>query len=174
METLKYIYSLVAEWLKFAESKNIALIVFNSSIMLGLLTGLTTIVTWEILFKVSMLILFVFNLISIICVLCAVFPRIKKNLAFNKSYSPDDNLFFYADLAHYDTNQLLTALKDNYGESVDPTSTAQKALARQIVINSVIANLKYKWFKIAWWVTVVGIALSILSGLFGIVVLPYS
>ena len=95
METLKYIYSLVAEWLKFAEAKNLALIIFNSGVMVAMLGALTTISTLPTYYKIALILLFISNLFSLFFIFYGVVPRLHKHLSFHKHYSTEHNLFFY-------------------------------------------------------------------------------
>ena len=73
-----------------------------------------------------------------------------------------------ADLANYNINALLVALKDEYKfQDIDTNMLAQQELAKQIIINSIIATLKYKYFTNAWWVTVIGAGLATFTALIG-------
>lgn len=172
METLKYIQQQVTDWLKFAEAKSLALIVFNSSLMLALLGAVSTVLVWTLLpFKLAILFLFLGNFISLCFILWAVIPRINKHLTFHKRWSNEHNLYFYVDLANYDINDLLTSLKDKYGcEDVKVESLGHQAMAKQIVINSIITCLKLKWFTIAWWTTAVTIAISAVTSIVGVII----
>ena len=61
METLKYVFTLMADWLKFAETKNAAIIAFNGSVLLAIVGFSTNILSFSGFFQLAFLFLFIGN-----------------------------------------------------------------------------------------------------------------
>jgi len=155
-ERLRYILSTVNEWLKFAESKNAALLTADGVAVFGILTALGNANlphSWMlryVYFCVSLL-----AIATIVCLLSFI-PQLQvPRLVTRRSPKGEDNLMFYGDIANYNSFGYLKALyareRDKQGTIADPI---EEDYAQQIVVNSRIALRKYGYFNVALWLTV--------------------
>lgn len=161
METLKYVFTLMADWLKFAETKNAAIIAFNGSVLLAIVGFSPTIFNFHGCYQLAFLSLFVGNFLSLFFALWAVRSRISPDTKGNKTYQGTDNLFFFADIYNFKEEEYLKALKDKYEiADIDPTKPLFLSMAKQIIVNAGIANIKFNCFWWAWFFTSLGILLS--------------
>lgn len=161
MEELKYIFQQVNDWLRFAEAKNLALLVFNSTMLVGS-SGIATnylINSTNLVFWICILVLLTTNLVSLIIVFMSISPITKNIYDLNKSHDNKYNLFFYGDISGYKPEQYIKGLEDKYNIKIDKMNMAKaEDLAKQIAINSNITCFKFKWFKIALQITGLGIS----------------
>jgi hypothetical protein len=155
---LKYIFSNVNEWLKFAETKNAALIVFSASIILAILTNITNNI--NIILKYYIIICLIFQIISLIISLISFYPTIKIShiLCKRNEISEKDNLLFYGNIFKYDEKMYLKSI---FNDKVENTTRFELDLAKQIIINSNITLKKYKFFKLSLWFSISGIVTPI-------------
>ncbi len=144
-EELKYIFSNVNDWLKFAEAKNGALLAIN----VGVIITLYGIVTnndanyYKLLCIPIMVLLF----ISAIYCLLSFHPMISRLELKNTNLKKNHNIYFFGDIYQMDENKLLDELKNKLGlKDYSPTG-ADSDLANQIICNSKIAMQKYNTFK---------------------------
>lgn len=145
---------LVNQWLRFAETKNAALLAANSAIVFGIvnssdhLGGLPPWVKVYVWVGVGMIALSAaFSLLSFV-------PRTRLPwISSTRRPSPDDNLIFYGDIAGYDSRTYLEALHSQAGFEDTELSQVEFDLAEQIIINSTISLTKYRLFAIGVWLT---------------------
>jgi hypothetical protein len=163
MEELKYIFQQVNDWLRFAEAKNLALLVFNSTMLIGS-SGIATnylINSKEWIFWICILILLIANLASLIMVFVSINPITKNIFDLTKSHENKYNLFFYRDISGYKPEQYIKGLEEKYNIKIDKMNIAKaEDLAKQIAINSNIACFKFRWFQKALYLTGLGVSSS--------------
>ncbi|HEY3405218.1 MAG TPA: hypothetical protein VGK59_17660 [Ohtaekwangia sp.] len=102
-ERLKDIFHNVNEWLKFGEAKHAGLIALNSGIFFGALTIYKD--YREILPQQIVMISFMFIVASLVTSFVSLFPRSRRRIE-KKKRPKKANLFFSADLARFDKNEL--------------------------------------------------------------------
>jgi hypothetical protein len=140
---LKDIFSNINDWLKFAETKTATLLAGNGMIIFGLFRifkDSNEIHNAYISTAIILLSLSIFtNLLSLIPSLKVPF------LLLNKDTKKNDNLLYFLDIAKYETNNYLKKLNN----SIEKFTDFEKYYAEQIIINSKIALMKYRLFKIA-------------------------
>lgn len=161
---LKYIFDNVNNWLKFAESKNAALLAANSAIVFGLIRT-------QDLFENSLL-----HYYFVICIVLATFsacicllsfvPKIKINSIFQETsvQAENLNLLFYGHIAKFTPEDYLKALQDGHiitEEAIQDRFCTD--IANQIVVNSKIAQTKYIFFQLAIWFTVAAVISPIVT-----------
>lgn len=163
-EDLKYSFSNVNDWLKFAESKNAGLFALNVAAIIGILQINENVFNvWPIL--KGLLVLF-FSLSSAICII-NIQPQINAYFRGNKKMSNQTftqkkdslNSLFFGHIAMLSTNQFIELMKAK-DSNFEPTPL-DIDLAQQIVNNSEIANEKYIIFNYACWLSLIGFLVTI-------------
>lgn len=148
---LDLMLSKVVDWVKYAEAKNAVLVVFDSSLLIALLSLLADkqntflIPCWYIIISIVLLI------VSAALSLFSFMP-ILKIIHFNNTNKTEElNLFHFGDIAQINAETYIDLLKIRYG--FDCCSEIDKDLANQILVNSRVAVYKLRIFRIALWLT---------------------
>jgi hypothetical protein len=156
---LETILLLVIDWLKFAEAKNAVLLGFSGAGITATVTYLSTVLNVEQPIKVGILITtFLLCVCSLICSLSflpktnlefLVWQRLRPGRKSRGMPTDKDNLYFYGHLYKYDKDELIDILNRLYFGSGIPNLAKKEYgdLADQIIINSEIAYLKFKFFS---------------------------
>lgn len=169
-EDLKYTFTNINDWLKFAEAKNVALTTLNGAILFGLLQSWDKIPTsWRC--EIEYILLPLLFLSILICIWTFIpelnynklviihlnekkgekFKKLrKKNAKRKKLLGRNINYLFYGHIRHLTVKELIIgqigALPTDYDEN--------KNLAAQIIVNSKISWKKYIRFRIAGNITI--------------------
>ncbi len=162
-DKLKDIFSIVNDWLRFAEAKSATLIAGNA----GLIFGISRLIsTFQIEGGLLAYLLFSIFLCSVSLVIClfSVMPSLKmpwdkKPTGINEL----DNLLFYGDIAKYTPVAYLEKLATFIGEENIKLNNYHKNIADQIIVNSVIACKKYAYFKNAIWLTLTALVSPVIA-----------
>lgn len=77
--------------------------------------------------------------------------------------SDKDNLLYFSDIAKYTPLAYLNALKDKLELKDSAFTGYQKDFSNQIIVNSVIADRKYRAFQKAIWLTLAAVISPVLS-----------
>lgn len=152
-ERLKEIFSNINDWLKYAEAKSATLIAGNGALIFGF-SRLAN--SYDIKgFCAAYLLLSVFLcIISMVVCLMSIVPSLSMPWGAKlQGKSDTDNIFYFSDIAKYTPLAFLKALESKMGLKNTEVTGYQKDLANQIIINSVIAHRKYKYFQAAIWLT---------------------
>lgn len=170
-DRLQYTLGLVNEWLRFAETKNAALLAIDAGAVLALIkvaqgtgTGWNTSV--GIWIFTMILLLLCSCALAVISFLPDVVPKWKSP---KRCPREDANLLFYGDLAYYDKLSLLEAIAKQECSSVPSNSAVLENYAEQIITNSRIALRKYKFFRWAMWFAVAGVVTPIIAAVLFVV-----
>jgi hypothetical protein len=156
LEQLKDISANVNSWLTFAEAKNGALLALDS----GLALAITSIVLdrcmprlllWYFYSAIS------FTVVSLLVVLLSFLPQSHPSQGKPRSVCEQDNLWFYGDIAQYDSQSYLEALRMSIAETDVPENRLCVDLAGQVIANSRIAVRKYTYFRAAIWLLMAGV-----------------
>ena len=171
-EDLKYIFSNINDWLKFAEAKCAGLLALNLAAIIGLLQS-ASMFTDDIqngqgilivLFSLSSLIT-LYSLIPKLNTLIKFYrtiPNLEAELKHRKDNNrPTINCIYFGDIACL-TEAMFSTLATN--KPLDEHNSLTQLLIHQIVVNAQIALQKYRIFSLASWTTFVGY-------LFGIVLI---
>jgi hypothetical protein len=146
-EQLWLMFQNVNEWLKFAEKKNGYLLTVIA-IEAGFFKSYSEIPVTRISLIVALF----------ICG-ASFFPTNRiVHWIYNQAHSsdaikPDDNLVFYGHISKYTPTNFIDRLEAKYGLRILKDKYLHD-LAAQIVINAGIADLKYKYFKVSFFVLV--------------------
>lgn len=153
-DELKYIFTNVNDWLKFAETKHTALITFNAAAIFGALQLLGDFKTEYKCVAIFVVILFS---ISILISLYSFFP------VFNSKFDSIDesefqlkknnlNVLFFEDLHKLSYLQVIELV--NFKLDTNETATGiDNDLSKQIMNNARIAKIKFSLFKTGGWFT---------------------
>lgn len=158
-DELKYIFSNVNEWLKFAEAKHAGIIVFNSAIIIGVITSYKDFGHFDKCF--SIISIFILG-ISVFGSLIAQFPE-TSNFIIRYENIENPNLYFFGHLAVIKQNNFIDEFKKTF-PTFNPDNL-DKQLINQILVNSKIALSKYTIFKWCSYTTIIGIGILSLSTL---------
>ena len=146
-------------WLSFAEAKNAALLAFNIA-LLALYYNLYSI---NKLFTIALMII---SIISSVISLMSFRPNLN-NLEEKKGYiSNNINLLFYGDIANINnSNEYISLVHKIYfpnNQIEDLSSNINSDYAKEIIMNSKIAQRKYKLFKQALMLDIINLSLCII------------
>lgn len=142
---LDKLYNHTFEMVKFGETKNTVLIAFNGAIIVGMTKLANDTPNCYVYYYA----LFVIAMCAISAFICfsALIAKIKhKNHEI--SLPKNDNLLYFATVAHMTHEELLDKLKSEYN-CISENANVEKDLARQAVIVSQIAARKFKLFNVA-------------------------
>lgn len=146
-EELKYIFTNVNEWLKFAEAKNGALLALDCAVIVTLF-GIASNSDGNFVKYLcipTMMLLF----ISVIFCLTSFHPKIAmKEIKLNKSKKEKHpNIYFFGYLCMINAETLLSELTKKVNGKNYSKAGGDSDLANQIICNSKIAMNKYSAFK---------------------------
>jgi len=154
VERLSDILSKVNEWLKFAEAKNSAIIVFNSALSFGILQVLSPLDKKPIAVLVYISLVIILLTISSIVALLSFVARFNPPwVRIQQPNSKSDNLLYFGHICKYTPDTYLQAMRNKLVKS-NEYDELEKEYADQIVVNSKIAFIKFQQFNIAVWFTI--------------------
>lgn len=176
-EQLYKIFNNVNDWLKFAEAKNFGLLTLNAAIVFGL-TQITF--SNDSVIKIVAFCVFVpFSILSFIPCLISLFPIVTKIESKNKkgeirnsmkivNYLSNkidkdksfENIHFYGYLKDLKEDKFEEEFLKKTGTK-EKFTTYETELVTQILYNSRITSLKYKFFKIGAFIFFIGIVTSV-------------
>jgi len=153
-EPLENILSLVSEDLRFAETKNAALLTANAAAVVGILQVNTGSPVVALAFLVIMLVCTVSGVVSLI----SFIPRVENPYrSLGLVPAANDNLLFFGHIQKYDPREYLRALYVSAGMADEQGSEMERMYAEQIVVSSRIAARKFTMFRWAIWITIGGL-----------------
>jgi hypothetical protein len=162
-EKLRYILALASEHLKFAETKNAAILAANAAVVLGVLQILSGSAGTGIL-RIYLAAVGVCSTIAALIALISFLPQTHIPwLARRESPTSRDSLVFFGDIQKYSPNAYLEALRTAAGGVAGDAPPLELMLAEQIVVNSRIASRKFTYFRYAIWVMLSGVLSPILT-----------
>ena len=174
-DILKDIFSNVNDWLKFAEAKNAALIVFNGASIFGAATFIATVMSQD-KYTIPELILYylysfiIFNGLGLATALYSFWPQTEIDkvlgekfidLSFKKPESRN-SVLFYGHIQGYTPESYLAKLREYCNKEAGECSGLESDYASQIVINSLITYRKHCYFKVALVFTLLAILTPII------------
>lgn len=161
---LKYIFSNVNDWLKFAEAKHGGLVVLNAGLVVGILSSYSNIQNF--ILKPTILIGIICFGISVFLSIISQFP-ITQQVFHNKKSIQNPNLYFFGHLSHFDSQTFIDEFKK--GDTNFIPSKFDSDLINQILTNARITQAKYGFFKYASYLTAFGSGLIGLSSIIKII-----
>lgn len=153
-EQLQAIFNNVNDWLKFAETKNAALVAADVAILIGVASLFEEASSWLLIY---LILLASFVGLSLVIGLISFLPATKIPwLRKPATIREKRNVLYYGDIADQDVESYLELLKSVLKEGVEPTPIG-KAYIEQIIINSKIAVKKYGYFTTSLFCLLTGI-----------------
>jgi hypothetical protein len=139
----------VIDFLKFAETKNAALLTFASAwtfASINVLSGERA--PSGILGEASWVALILFSSAAVVAIL-SLLPKLNLH-AFHRDPTKPTNLLYFGHIAEFDTALFPTRVQERYLGDVDQSSTDEYLddLIVQISVNSKIANRKFRMFNL--------------------------
>ena len=157
-QTLKYIYGVVFDNLKFAEAKH-SIVITISGAVIAFATTFFSENYIQNLFAISSII---FSLISILYSFVALVSR--KVKVKQKKIKNSINLIFYKDLMHFDQQGLIETIKKQYEfTKIYKQDNMDLDLAKTIIATSKLAYIKFLYFNFAVLFLIASIICIILS-----------
>jgi hypothetical protein len=156
-EDLKEIFQNVNDWLKFAEAKHAGLIVLNSGVIFGILTLFKDYKAY-MPFPAILLSLLFFG-VSMFFSFVSLLPKTSNKIK-NEKGASNPNLYFFDSISKLTETEFKTELnkiKPDY-----QFTRLENDIINQIIVNSIIASSKYKFFKCALYFTIGGFTIPIL------------
>lgn len=151
------------DFLRFAETKNAALLTFSSAWLLGLINVLNSdhlphwgaraaIVAASLLFALAALI-----------ALYSFLPKLKLS-AFHRDPEREKSLLYFADISEFDATIFAARFSERYANDAEEAISDNylRDLAVQVAANSAITLRKFRLFNVG--ATIVMIALAVLAG----------
>ena len=151
---LRFIFSNVNEWLKFAEAKLAGMIVLNSAIIIGILSSYGTI--HDYIDKNAAIIGVIAVGASLFWCIATQLPVLNKFLSGGRS-TGTLNLYYFGHLANLTQQEFLNEFK-RVNPNFSP-SLLDEQLTNQILINACIAKAKFVAFRNAGYLTASGIGI---------------
>ena len=143
-QTLKYIYGIVYENMKFAESKHSIVLTFSGAVTAFATTFFGDNLVQNMLAAASIIFSFIAILYSFVA-LVARKVRLKK-----RKIKQVYNLIFYKDLMHFNSESLVTEIKKQYNfTNIYKADKMDFDLASSIVATSRLAYIKFLYFNFA-------------------------
>ena len=172
IDRIKYILDNVNNWLKFAESKNAALLIFNSALGFNLVRITTSVSNLNIHINYCLKVCVVFVAFSACLCLMSFVPIVKIPSLHQTDISEpkNQNFIFWNQIAKHTPETYRKALlKEKIIDKQESQQKFTQDICSQIVINSRIAVKKYTFFNIAIWMAVVPVVISVVLGLINFV-----
>ena len=157
-QTLKYIYSIVYEDMKFAEAKHNIVLTLSGAVIAFATTFFGS-NNLQVLFAVASII---FSLIAILYSFVALVAR--KVKVKQKKIKDNKNLVSYKDIISFNTEGYINAIKNNYDFlSGYKPDKMDKDLAEEIIKTSKLAWIKFLYFNLAVIFLIASIVCIIMS-----------
>lgn len=160
------------DMLKFAETKNAALLTFNSAWIVGSVNLLTTksplALGYDWAFTAALPLLGASALVS----LCSFVPKLRLRGFFKRpTLNPAPNLLFFGDMAMIGADRADQAFRSAYEPATDRSATDRYLadLAVQLAVNGGIAAQKFALFNRAVWLDVLAMICLALPALWAMV-----
>jgi hypothetical protein len=166
-ERLRPIFSSMNDWVKYAESKNAALLFSDSAsvyAIFGFLKDNKTFINIDVLIPIYSALFLLF--FSSIWFLVSFIPRIKiDSLKELRKPKKCDNLIFYGDIANYSHEGYLQSLCSGINLDTKEVDQIEKYYMQQIVANSRIALKKFQYFNVSIILTLLAMLAIFIGGL---------
>lgn len=173
-DRLRYILGFVDGHVKFAETKNAALLVVNTAAVAGalqLLVGGPVLNVWVSRYLVM---LALGNAVSGVVALLSFLPITSLSWFVKRGKLADsDSLIFFGDSHKYGLRSYLMGLYAVSGYEARDIAPLHRMYAEQIINNSRIAWRKFSYFRAGTWVTISGVLSPVVAAILFFVVNAY-
>jgi hypothetical protein len=156
----------VNDWLKFAEAKNAALVVFDSAVLVVVAQAVSENPRAYTGLRVYVLTLCTLVAASLVVGLFSFLPRTSiPVLTASELPGERDNLIFFGAAKKYTARDYVAAAEARYGGGQPKLTPWEQDIAEQIVTNARIADWKYACFKVALGATIWGLLTPVVGPL---------
>jgi prepilin-type processing-associated H-X9-DG protein len=156
---------------KFAETKNAALLAADAAIVIALVQLLNGDSQLAGPLRIYLFLVAIAGTLSAIVALLSLLPTMKIPwIRRAKRRDEKGNLLFYGDIQGYDRRSYCEALAAACNYPQTSFSDFELSYAEQIITNGRIASRKFTYFKIAIWMLLVGVLTPIVAGVLLLVV----
>lgn len=167
-EELNIIFDNVNEWLKFAESKNAVIIGLNGAAIFSLISTFSCMFSLKGWLSTSGILVVLLLLLSTTVSLLSFIPNLKMmRLPSINSNNAPVNIIYFGSIAILEHDEFIMKVAGLMKVSMDSVSDLDRQYAKQIVNNSRIALLKYRFFTLAVWLDII----AIIALLIGVIIL---
>jgi hypothetical protein len=149
-------FKTINDWLKYAEQKNASLIIFNAGLIWGVTRLFMTKVNINQVNECLNWIGYTSASLAIVIAIISMMPVLSRNWYFSKAKNHQDNVFYFGDIAKYNTVDYLKLIGEKH-DIQDKYNPIEFDLASQVVINSEIALAKFQRFKLVSNLTIISI-----------------
>ncbi|MCD4664071.1 MAG: DUF5706 domain-containing protein [Bacteroidales bacterium] len=153
-DRLRYIFSNVNEWLKFAEAKNAILVVANIAAIFGIIQIILGNHKFILLIKIYLLQFILFAALAAILALISFLPNIKSPSLIKKSRNSSLNLLYFGAIAKFNPDEFIKLIHTSCGKNLSAPTMFEKYYAEQIIANSRITLNILQLFNWAMWSTI--------------------
>lgn len=165
-ERLRFILSLVNDWLKFAEAKNGVLLAVD----LGILAALFGAIDGTLLPKVAAFFSIALIFLAAIAILASFIPilGLRSKVGAIRTQPQASNLLFFSHIAEFEPNNYVKELYRKISQDTPIISPIETDYAGQIIANSRIALTKYRFFNIGLSLSVSALIVIVGGGIYGL------
>lgn len=154
----EWILAQTNDWLRFAEAKNAALVVFNSAVLVATAQLVGEYPPAGLISRLYVGSLWVLMGVGLIVALFSFLPKTTiPLLSAGELPREQDNLIFFGSAKKYTAPEYITAVNKRYGISTTEDDQWRRDIAEQVVTNARIAVWKYSCFKVALAATIWGV-----------------
>lgn len=155
----------VADWLKFAEAKNAALLAFASAWIVGLINLLSSDKTLPRGFQTAAALALPLFAIAAVLTIVSLLPRLRPHKITGDPAAPR-NMLFFGDIADLELSEFRQTARKSHRTADGRTSNDYVSdLENQAWINSRIAKRKYRLFNWGAIFTLVAMAILLIPAL---------
>lgn len=173
-DRLRYILGFVDGHVKFAETKNAALLVVNTAAVAGALQILITSVNLNAWTARYLVVLAVGNAVSGVIALLSFLPITSLSWFVKRGKLADsDSLLFFGDSHKYGVKSYLRGLYLASGVEKNEIPPLHCMYAEQIINNSRIAWRKFSYFRTGTWATIAGLLTPVAAAILFYIVNTY-
>lgn len=166
-EQLRNVLAFVDGHVKFAETKNVALLAFNGAIIVGVIQAWSaspTALPWFA--RTYAIYLLCISVLAGTTALVSFLP--KTDVPFLRTrrdhVADSDNLLFFGHAQNYRGRDYFSSFLRAIGQPDRDPTALELMYAEQIIINSQIASGKFAYFEIGGWLSLFGILTFVVAG----------
>jgi hypothetical protein len=166
METrLRAVLGFVDGHVRFAETKNAALLSANAATLFAVLQAINRTPPMGVWLHRYLLVLATASMLSLIVVLLSFLPVTQIPwLSRPPKRRPEPNLLFFGDIQRLDGSAYLTDLILATENGQVRWTPFHRMHADQLVVNARIASRKFTYFKVGIWFTMAGVLTPVIAG----------
>lgn len=172
-DRLRYILGFVDGHVRFAETKNAALLVVNTAAVAGVVQLLTTESSLNLWFARYLALVALGNCLSGVIALLSFLPITSLSWFVKRGKLADSaSVLFFGDSHKYGVRSYLVAVCRASGVELD-MQPLHRMYAEQIINNSRIAWRKFSYFRAGVWMTISGVLTPVIAAILFFVVHTY-